>query len=105
MLHGRPPRLGSAGVWKSPARTFMTAPMSDARVPLPCSPGASAMRCNTRVQYCSVPPRSRVWSRCSPSGSCRDTAVGSYPPSLRTDHSASRAPAHPPCIPVAERQR
>eukprot|EP00966_Prymnesium_polylepis_P105219 2436589-Prymnesium_polylepis.2 len=34
-----------------------------------------------------------VWSRCSPSGSCQDTAIGSYPPSLSTDHSASRGSA------------
>eukprot|EP00966_Prymnesium_polylepis_P273978 6329258-Prymnesium_polylepis.1 len=31
------------------AHTFMTALTSDARVPLPCSPGASAMSCSTRV--------------------------------------------------------
>eukprot|EP00966_Prymnesium_polylepis_P084520 1956888-Prymnesium_polylepis.1 len=60
MLHGSPPRRGSAGVWKSPARTFMTAPTSDARLPLPCSPGASAIIWSTRVQYCGAPPRSRV---------------------------------------------
>eukprot|EP00966_Prymnesium_polylepis_P111909 2588626-Prymnesium_polylepis.1 len=73
----------------------MTAPTSDDRVPLPCSPGAPAMIWSTRVQYCGVPPRIMVWSRCSPSGSCQDTAVGSYPPSLSTDHSASRGSARP----------
>eukprot|EP00966_Prymnesium_polylepis_P122263 2826126-Prymnesium_polylepis.1 len=49
MLHSSPPRRGSAGVWKSPARTFRTAPTSDARVPPPCSLGATAMSWSTRV--------------------------------------------------------
>eukprot|EP00966_Prymnesium_polylepis_P060686 1408032-Prymnesium_polylepis.1 len=47
---------------------------------------------STRVQYCGGPPRRMVWSRCSPSGSCQAT---SCPPSLSTDHSASRGSARP----------
>eukprot|EP00966_Prymnesium_polylepis_P079663 1845953-Prymnesium_polylepis.1 len=44
------------------------------------------MSYSTRVQYCGAPLRSRVWSRCSPSGSCQDTSVGSYPPSFELEH-------------------
>eukprot|EP00966_Prymnesium_polylepis_P120300 2780120-Prymnesium_polylepis.1 len=61
MLHGSPPRRGSAGVWKSEEARAHLHDRSDVRCPRPAAVLTWRDRNelkSMRVQYCGAPPRS-----------------------------------------------